>query len=539
MLRSRVFILVTTILFAGCATVPPQVHKVLVNDQLVSEASEQVQVIRAGVSSPVNPGTTLETGDIVKTGPGSQAVLLLENGAVEIVMLENTEIRISSVWVEIGEIFVRVKKSLREVFEVESEYGVAGVEGTVFTVRVQPGQTTADPYECITLEGQVQVRSASNAWSPVRLRAGEAVAASSTTAQPKRTLDRREFNNLINRINRVERNYRPGATELLVPNVVGLTQAEAKSALGAQRLSMDTPVRRVTGNAPIGQVITQQPVAGSRIEPGAAVSLEVEAEPTTVPGLVGAQEQSVARSLARSRLKKGEVAYEITGNEPQGEVLRQQPKAGTVVPVESAVDIWVEAESVRVPQLANLTLNAARSALSENRLVVGSVSEKLVQDGAVNRVIEQSVAANTPVAPGSRVDLVVSIRGIAVPNLINRSADNAESALDAANLNLGRSTSRRSTALPGRVIEQDPDAGELLKAGESVDIVTESGCYVPSVTNTTRANAEATIRSAGFSPSIRSIGTYSQDYVTGQQPTAGGPVRCGTTVYLDLGTNIG
>lgn len=52
----------------------------------------------------------------------------------------------------------------------------------------------------------------------------------------------------------------------------------------------------------------------------------------------------------------------------------------------------------------------------------------------------------------------------------------AESALEAANLELGKETKRASSKVAkNRVIESDPDAGSTVKAGSSVDIVVSSG----------------------------------------------------------------
>lgn|GEM_PF-2490136 len=518
---------------------PPQVNTVLVNDRVISEASVSVQLTRAGNTGPIAPGTTLEVGDVIATGPDAQAVLLLENGAIEVVILEDSEIRISSLWVSFGEIFVRVIDDLRETFEVESEYGLAGVEGTVFAVRVPRGSPSGVNYECVTLEGRVRIRSPTGAWSPVDVAAGNAVTIEQGRGLARRDLQRGEFNNLVDRMNRVERIYRPENRRLLAPDVVGLTEAGAKDELVRRGYTAGTSVARVTENVPIGQVLAQQPAAGREVERGAQFVLDVEAEPTTVPPLVGTSEAAALRLLAGARLKAGETVRQITGNAAVGEVLRQQPLANARVPIASTVNLWVEAESVRVPSVLNSSIATAHEALADSSLAAGAVTERLQTSGPYDVVIEQSTAAGTPVAPGTRIDLVVAAQGIPVPNLANATASNARSTLSSAGFRLGRSSSRRGTSAPGAVIEQDPAAGTLAKPGSAVDIVTDSGCTVPLVTGMHRDAATSAVQAAGLSPSIRSVGIYNSNHVTLQQPVASGPIRCGTTVYLDLGTNIG
>lgn len=536
-LLSRLLVSLVAGSMAACVTIQPRVDTIFVDHRVVSDAADAVRLTRNGNSAPVAPGTTLEPGDILTTGPGSQTVLLLENGSVEVVVLENTEVRISSIWVQLGEVFVRVKGKLRETFEVESEYGIAGVEGTEFMVRVQPAAPGGETYHCVTLEGQVSVRSSKGTWAPVMVRSREAFSVGPGAAPMQRTLDRGEFNDLVKRVNNIERLYRPTAMTLVVPDVVGLTDANARGALKEYGLSVNPAVGRITGQAPVGQVLRQIPAAGGRTPPGAAVTLEVEAEPTTVPEVTGMQEAAAEGKLGNARLRKGEVTRQIVGERPTGEVLRQRPTAGETVPVDSAVDLWVEAESVRVPQVVNTDLETGRRMLTEHGLVVGRVTEELALEGIDGTIAQQGIAANAPVTPGTPVDLVVTMRGVEVPGISSRAE--ASRVLSNAGLRLGQSLSRRSTAEPGAVIDQSPAPGTLARPGASVDIVIEEGCRVPPVTGQSRQAATSSVSAAGLTASVRSVGLYNSDNVSGQEPGPGGPHRCGSIVYLDLGTNIG
>ncbi|MBI3801747.1 MAG: PASTA domain-containing protein, partial [Deltaproteobacteria bacterium] len=69
-----------------------------------------------------------------------------------------------------------------------------------------------------------------------------------------------------------------------VPNVVGQTQANAESTLGAAGLTVGVTSTANSTTVPAGQVISQNPVAGTSVAPGSAVNLVISTGPPP-PGL--------------------------------------------------------------------------------------------------------------------------------------------------------------------------------------------------------------------------------------------------------------
>ena len=191
----------------------------------------------------------------------------------------------------------------------------------------------------------------------------------------------------------------------------------------------------------------------------------------------------------------------------------------------SDVDLWVEAESRRVPRVVNVTINNARQLLADNELQVGRVEEKLVEGKATGTVIEQSVAANELVLPNTRIDLVVAERGIRVPNLVNNTRANASRVLSRLGLKLGRVQTRPSRSTTGNVIEQSPSAGTLIKPGNQVSIVLAGQCRVPNVKGMTLSAASAAISRADLVPRKRKTGNHDITKVYGQSPSANSAVR--------------
>ena len=80
-----------------------------------------------------------------------------------------------------------------------------------------------------------------------------------------------------------------GPPQVAVPNVVGLTQAAATSAITGATLTVGTVTTASSTTVPSGSVISQSPVSGTQVNTGSAVSLVVSSGPpqVAVPNVVG------------------------------------------------------------------------------------------------------------------------------------------------------------------------------------------------------------------------------------------------------------
>jgi beta-lactam-binding protein with PASTA domain len=92
-----------------------------------------------------------------------------------------------------------------------------------------------------------------------------------------------------------------------------------------------------------------------------------------------------------------------------------------------------------------------------------------------NTIVAQSVPPDSKVAKGSRVAISVSSGawggGATVPNLVGKTATEAQKILEAAGLAVGNITTQPSYELiPNTVVEQFPRAGETVLTGQRVDL---------------------------------------------------------------------
>ncbi len=134
-----------------------------------------------------------------------------------------------------------------------------------------------------------------------------------------------------------------------VPDVTGMTQARAASALQEAGLTPGevTEVQREGGVA--GTVVGQTPAAGTEVDEGTAVALEVAAAASpsppasaAVPGVVG-QSESVAVAALTSAGFAAVVAQDESESVPAGSVISQSPEAGVMAAPGANVTIVVSA----------------------------------------------------------------------------------------------------------------------------------------------------------------------------------------------------
>lgn len=153
--------------------------------------------------------------------------------------------------------------------------------------------------------------------------------------------------------------------------------------------------------------------------------------------------------------------------------------------------------NVSVPDFSNLTVQEARLLAQKKSLTISdedieySISDT-VQDG---KVISQSPEKNESVEKNAHIKLVVSIgaRGgnIPVPEVINKTKNEAMSLIDGAGLKITIIEEGSNTVPAGNVIRQTPVAGTKLFTGDYVTIYVSKG--LSTAATAVPANLSATV----------------------------------------------
>ncbi len=133
-----------------------------------------------------------------------------------------------------------------------------------------------------------------------------------------------------------------GREQILLPDAVGSDVREAVARLREMGLQVKTVMQ--TGSAPEGAVLAMQPTAGATLARGDTVTLTVSAgapaQTVKVPDLAGLSRADALMRLWLSQLTVGEV-IDIPSDAPDGTVVRQSHRAGTVVMAGTRVTVYI------------------------------------------------------------------------------------------------------------------------------------------------------------------------------------------------------
>ncbi len=199
---------------------------------------------------------------------------------------------------------------------------------------------------------------------------------------------------------------------------------------------------------------------------------------------------------------------------------------------------------VLLPNLVGMSREEAEQTAKESNLVFEVSSEEYNKDVPEGYVISQdpSYIENYNVKEGSTISVVIS-KGqekTTVPKVVGMTREEAEKALEDANLEVEVVEETSRTVQEGYVISQDLDADSEAYAGDTVTIHVSTGTGIKQVTvqnvvGQSEENARTTLEGQGLKVTVNYTTATSNDgRVTAQSVTAGTTVDEGTTVTLTV-----
>ena len=303
-----------------------------------------------------------------------------------------------------------------------------------------------------------------------------------------------------------------GASPVLVPDVVGLEQAAAESAITGLGLVVGAVTTAQSDTVPAGSVISQDPIGGTQVALGAAVALVVSSGPVQCPCSIwdasivpGNVEVADTDSIELGVKFRSDAAGYISGLRfykglnnggthvgslwaADGTLLARATFTGETASgwqqVSFASPVAIAADTVYVASyFAPQGLYSADSNYFANAGVDRGVLHAL-QDGVSggNGVYAYTASSVFPTATFSStnywVDVVfdTSLAPVLVPDVVNQTQAAAEAAIVAASLTVGTVTTAYSaTVTAGNVISQNPIGGASALPGTAVDLVVSLG----------------------------------------------------------------
>ena len=196
-----------------------------------------------------------------------------------------------------------------------------------------------------------------------------------------------------------------------------------------------------------------------------------------VPGVVGMSLEEAQKTLEKAGLRMVQGESRPDPAFAPGLVIQQNPAANAEVKEGRRVFVVISGGDVQVPvpSLRGRSLRDARFSLERFGLKLGSVQYDTSDTFPENTIIYQSAAADTRIAKGTVVNIIVSkgrvLTEAQVPLVVGKTLGEAESLLNAAGLKVGNITYQPSFDLvPNTVVDQYPRQGETSLPGHAVDL---------------------------------------------------------------------
>jgi serine/threonine-protein kinase len=200
--------------------------------------------------------------------------------------------------------------------------------------------------------------------------------------------------------------------QVTIPDVSGLSEADARSRLEEDNLTISGTESENSPDVAEGMVTKSEPGAGQTVQEGAEVSLYLSTGNTTLPNVIGQSRDGAESQLANLGLGTIQWDEEETDEVPPGTVARTDPEAGDVPQGQSVTVYLAKAPAPKETQVPNdlvgKTLEEAQVACTGVKITCDQTSEEPSEIIAAGQVIRSDPAPGSTVEEGAYISLVIS-----------------------------------------------------------------------------------------------------------------------------------
>ena len=200
----------------------------------------------------------------------------------------------------------------------------------------------------------------------------------------------------------------------IVPNVVGMTVAEAGEALTKAGLTAKATYKEST-EYDKDYIVSQDIEGNTEVDAGTVLNLVVSSGKVVgvnVPDVVGLSEAEAKVMLENEGFAMQKQLQESDSVE-KGKVISQNPLGATTAakgsPITVVISSGMNVEQITMPDLSGKTEEEAKVVIEEEGLSIGTVAEEDSDSVEKGKVISQSPAAGGMVDKGTAVDLKISL----------------------------------------------------------------------------------------------------------------------------------
>lgn len=196
-----------------------------------------------------------------------------------------------------------------------------------------------------------------------------------------------------------------------VPNVQGQTVDQAVQTIQNAGFQLGAQSEEYSDTIDSGKVIETDPAAGSEVAPGTQINMVISKgkEQIAVPDVRAHAEADAKKLLEEAGLKGSAGTSAYSDTVPEGNVISQNPEAGTMVNKGAEVTYVISKgkELVKIPNVVGQPEDGARAALESAGLVPQSIYDFSTTVAAGN-VMYQDPDPDAEVAKGSSVTICIS-----------------------------------------------------------------------------------------------------------------------------------
>ncbi len=308
----------------------------------------------------------------------------------------------------------------------------------------------------------------------------EAIVSKAMTKEPEARPDSSQLVRDITQAQAMLKNDMPGSEDpfvtQIIPRVTAKQMQSGKADLGYEDAEYESPREKSILKskkfilALIG-ILVMGFFVGSFLSYGKFWST---AE-VVVPNVTGKQ-MAIAKQILEDNKLRVKIAETYDASVPVGQVVSQDPEAGSKVKEERMVTIYISkgGEEIEMPELKGMTKSSAEDRLKKLGLKLGTVAE-VNSSEPEGTVLSSQPKAGTKISKGDTVDVTVS-KGekknkLSLPSYVGSSLNTAKSNLSANKLRVGNITQEPSDKPEGTVLSQSPVAGSDVAEGTAIDLV--------------------------------------------------------------------
>ena len=265
--------------------------------------------------------------------------------------------------------------------------------------------------------------------------------------------------------------------EVVIPNVVGLTEIEAKEKITDLGLNFVVG-QEEESDEPKGKILRTFPEVGSKVKSNTDVSVSVSNGPKqiTVRDFRGQDKITTMDIIKNDGLRVGTITEEFSDTVAKSQIIDQSPEGGTPVDKNSSVDLIVskgpEIKFAVVPNLIDHTLQEAETLLELSKLKLGTKNEILTDKTELDGLIfSQTIAEGTEVKEDVEINVsyykydAKEVKRIDVPNFVGKTVKEAKDMAEELGINIEVYGEDENI-----IDSQDKEEGSKIYIGDSVKL---------------------------------------------------------------------